>query len=354
MNKIHSSVLCLSWHPEKDNVLAFSTREGRIGILDVNKSSNVPTILQSISSKEVYSIAFAKMTSNGNDSMVLLACDSQKMVCYSQKNQWKMTMVDHLKHSASIAVNGEIIAIGTFNGDLLIVDINNKFKVLMQKKISKKYIGMITWHSNSLAISFDAGITLIKHINVASSEIPDQDLLHLVGHKGRVFSVRFNKSGSLLVSSCVSGYIKVWDVEKLSAISSFRIDTLAYTSIFLPTDEDFIVCGGQDSTVMVQAWRSYSVEEEVTESASKKKGAQQLKNITWADPTEVTTISKNSQRRQKKKIVKVVEDSVSELSSEIVKLNLHPVSETSTFIVQRTSFLLSRNLEETFVGVSLG
>lgn len=326
MNKIHSGVLNLSWHPEKDNIIAFSTREGRIGVLDVNKSSNVPTVLSSFSSQEVYSIAWAKMSSNGNDFMILIACNGHKLVYYNQKESWKMTIVDHLKHSASIAVNAGIMAVGNGNGELMIVDINKKFFILMQKKISRKYIGMMTWHGNSLAISSEAGITLIKHIDEATKQISDQDLLHLVGHKGRVFSVRFNKTGSLLVSSCVSGYVKVWDVETLTAISSFKIDTLAYTAIFLPTNEDFIVCGGQDSTVMLQEWAKYSVEEEVAEVVSKKKAQHPHKNISWAEPTEVTTISKNSQRRQKKKIVKVVDDSVSELSSDIVKLNLHPVS----------------------------
>lgn len=331
MNKIHSGVLSLTWHPEKDNILAFSTREGRIGILDVNKSSNVPTVLSSFSSQEVYSIAWAKMSSNGNDSMNLIACNGHKLVYYSQKESWKMTIVDHLKHSASIAVNGGIMAVGNGNGELMIVDINKKFFVLMQKKISRKYIGMMTWHGSSLAISSEAGITLIKHIDEETKEILFEDLVNLVGHKGRVFSVRFNKSGSLLVSSCVSGYVKVWEIATLTAISSFKIDTLAYTAIFLPTNEDFIVCGGQDSTVMLQEWRKYSVEEEVAEIVSKKKGPQHHKNISWAEPTEVTMISKNSQRRQKKKITKAADDSVSELSCEIVKLNLHPVSEAETF-----------------------
>lgn len=321
MNKIHSCVLCLAWHPEKDNLLAFSTREGRIGVLDVNKSSNVPTILSTFSSQEVYSIAWAKLKTIDGEVMVLIACNSKKLVYYNQKDQWKMTTVEHLKSSASVAVSGNILAVGFGNGDLQIVDIANNFRVVTTKKVSRKYIGMMSWHNEMLAVSSESGITLIKQVDCAS-DFPDERLLKLQGHKGRVFSVRFNRSGSLLVSCCVSGYVKVWDLETLSAVSSFSIDTSAYSSIFLPSNEDFIVCGGQDSTVLTEEWRKHPAEQEAEEVVVKKK---HNKNIQWAAPTEVITILKNSQRRHKKKVVKSVDDSMSELSSEIVKMNLLPV-----------------------------
>ena len=321
MNKIHSGVLCLSWHPEKDNLLAFSTREGRIGILDVNKSTNVPVILTSLSSKEVYSITWAKLQINGSESVVLIACDGQKLVYYNQKDQWKITAVARLKHSASVAVNGNILAVGFGNGDLQIVDLANNFQVVTTKNISRKYIGMMSWHNNTLAVSFDNGVTLIKHVD-GTSDIPDENLLKLQGHKGRVFSVRFNKAGTLLVSCCVSGYIKVWDLETLTAISSFSIDTLAYTAIFLPSNEDFLVCGGQDLTVLMQEWRKYPADQEVEEIVSKKKP---IKKVQWAAPTEMTTIHKNSQRRQKKKIAKTADDTIINLANEVMKINLHPV-----------------------------
>jgi WD40 repeat protein len=321
MNKIQAGVLCLGWHPEKDNILAFSTREGRICVLDVNKSSNVPQILTSLSSQEVYSIAWAKTA----ESIILIACNGHKLGYYSQKDQWKLKVIDHLKHSASIAVNGNLAAVGNGNGDLLIVDISQNFKILTKKKVCKKYIGMMTWQGNMLAVSSEAGITLIKNIAEDVSDIPDDQLIKLQGHKGRVFSVRFNKSGSHLVSSCISGYIKVWDLETLTAVSSFNIETPVYSSIFLPSNEDFIVCGGQDSTILTYEWRKHPIESESNELNTKKKLQQTAKKIQWAEPTEVTTISKNSQRRQKKVIVKPAGDDVSELSEEIVKMKINPV-----------------------------
>ena len=320
MNKIHSGILSLAWHPEKDNILAFSTREGRIGVLDVNKSSNVPTVLAGFSSQEVYSIGWARI----QDSVVLIACNGQKMVHYSQKDQWKMKAVEHLKNSSSIAVNGDILAVGMGSGDLFIADITNDFKVLMTKKICKKYIGMMSWHGSTLVIASESGITVIKSISAITAEIPDEELLKLEGHKGRVFSVRFNKSGSMLVSCCVSGYVKVWNLSTMTSVASFNMETLAYSAIFLPSNEDFIVCGGQDSTVLTFEWKNHPASEEIL--AVKKKLHQKGKNIQWAAPIEVTKISKHSSKRQKQKIVKVVDDSIVELSGDVMKMNLQPVS----------------------------
>lgn len=344
MNKIHSGVLSLSWHPDKDNIIAFSTREGRIGVLDVNKSSNVPTILPSFSSQEVYSIAWAKTQVNGSDSVILIACNGHKLVTFNQKDQWKLRHIDHLKHSSSVAVSGNILAIGIGNGELVLADISRDFYVLIKKKICRKYVGMMSWHGETLAIATESGITLIEGVNSNISEIDDDKLLKLEGHKGRVLFVRFNKAGSLLVSCCVNGYVKVWDLETMKLLSNFNIETPAYSAIFLPNNEDIIVCGGQDSTVLSFEWRKYPAEQDVVDVALKKK--QHIKNVQWAAPTEVTTISKNTQRRQKNKITKApaTEDSITELTSDIVKLNLQ-TKKGSTIFHSAYRELLSNPLE---------
>ena len=329
MNKIQSGVLNLSWHPEKDNILAFSTREGRIGVLDVNKSSNLPVILTSFSSSEIYSISWAKL----DDHPILIACNGQKsLVYYTQKDLGKMHYVDHLKHSASVAVNGKILAVGSNNGELSIVDITNNFSVIAKKSVCKKYIGMMTWHCDKLAISTESGIVVIKNIESEITEIKDENVVKLTGHKGRVFSVRFNKEGTRLVSCCFGGFVKVWDLTIATVLSSISIDTLAYSAIFLPENEDFIICGGQDSTVLMFEWSKYPSDKEASlEQGNKKKHQQHDKSIQWAAPTEITTISKNTQRREKKVIGKKGEDSISQLSNEVAKLNLQTVRK---FILQ--------------------
>ena len=118
MNKIQSAILCLSWHPRKENLLAFSTREGRIGLMDTNQSNNVPIIYRSFTSKEVYSITWA----NFNNSIMLLACDSINFVYYTEKggNKNEPTVVPALHKATSIFVHGEYLLVGTGIGNVLV------------------------------------------------------------------------------------------------------------------------------------------------------------------------------------------------------------------------------------------
>lgn len=321
MNKIQSCVLCLSWHPEKDNILAFSTREGRIGVLDTNKATNVPAILTSISSQEVYSMSWAK---TGSD-LILIVCNGSKLVYYNQKNQYKMRFVDHLKSTCSIAVGGELLAAGNGSGEVMIVDISNDFKILVKKKVSKKYIGMMTWHGSTLAVAAENGIIIIQGIDSSISELADESLEKLQGHNSRVFSVRFNKAGNLLVSCCNNGRVVIWDLGSMAAISSFNIGSPAYSAMFLPSNEDIVLCGGQDTTVSMINWRNYSAE---AEDGSKKKKNPQVKNIQWASPTEVTSGFKG---RQKKKVEKVSEEAIDELSTDIIKLSVQQKKASTIF-----------------------
>lgn len=134
MNKIHTAILCLSWHPKKENLLAFSTREGRIGLLDTNQSNNVPIILRNFTSKEIYSIAWA----NFNNTLMLLACDSSQFVYYVEKggNKYELTIVPDLSKTTSIFVSGEYLFVGTGNGNVLLC--KNGFEVRYDK--SYRYI----------------------------------------------------------------------------------------------------------------------------------------------------------------------------------------------------------------------
>ncbi|CRK87478.1 CLUMA_CG001279, isoform A [Clunio marinus] len=346
MNKIHSCVLNLIWHPEKENILVFSTREGRIGILDVNKSSNVPTILSSFSSHEVYSMTWAKIKRNEDEMFIILACDRHKLVYYSQNDHWKFHVLEKFKQSASVSVyKNEILLVGTDNGELQFVDMAKDFKVITSKKICNKYIGMMTWYRDTLAIATEYGITLVKNFSVKKlTTLNDSDFLKLQSHKGRVFSVRFNKSGEHLVSCCISGYIKVWNVESMSVVSSYSIDSQAYSAIFLPSNENFVVCGGQDSTIITFEWKKYPFVQEFEEVTSKKKQLQSAKKIQWAAQTEVTEINKSGDRRRyEKKVVKMDEEKVSDLSCDLVKMKILP-KESPIFQVS-TRELSSQPLE---------
>lgn len=76
-NHVQAKVLYLSWHPEDENQLAFSTEEGRVGIYDVSKTSNVPKVVNQFTSSAVYQLAWAKVNASR---WVLFACAKGKLV----------------------------------------------------------------------------------------------------------------------------------------------------------------------------------------------------------------------------------------------------------------------------------
>lgn len=321
MNKIKSCVLCLSWHPEKENLLAFSTREGRIGIMDVNKSTNVPEILPSFTSKEVYSIAWAKK----NDELVLLACDRQKFVFYNHKRQWEKNYVDAQKRTSSIAVKGKFVVLGNEYGEIVLCDIDDRFNVVQKRQVSKKYVGSMVWSGEMLAVATESNFQLFKKFT--AEPIADDDVLTFETNS-RINDIRFSKSGKLIVTASNDGLVKVWDIEKCEMISSFALESAAFTAMFLPSNEDFVMCGGQETTVDVFDSRLHNdTNSKVAPiNKNKKKKDKSTRGVEWAKPTEITVISQNSKKRQKSKVEvqEKTEDAAIEedLAGEVQKITL--------------------------------
>lgn len=83
MNKVCSKVSALDWHPERENYIAFGTAEGRIGLLDTNSPNNVPVLLNSFLSTDVYTLKWCEMTDEFfQKSTVLFATGKSKLAYY--------------------------------------------------------------------------------------------------------------------------------------------------------------------------------------------------------------------------------------------------------------------------------
>lgn len=322
MNKVQSGVLALSWHPEKDNIIAFSTREGRIGVLDTTRFTNVPIILKPFTTHEIYSLTWAKLGST----IILLACSGGRLVYYSQKD-YELHHLNQFTQICSISTSEKRMVLGTNAGDLLICNLSEEFKVLSKRNISKKYIGLTCWHGqNTIAIASETGVTLIRDVDkfIEATENTSEISQHFSNRKGRVYSVRFNKAGTLFVSCCMHGNIDVYSLEgEGKLVATMNIETPAYAAIFMPNNEQIIVCGGQDSTVCAFEWEKYPPLHE--ESLPKYESIDRFKNVDWATILELTTIAKHSKRRVKKKVKENAENGNLEEVTKAInsKLNLN-------------------------------
>lgn len=330
MSKIHSAILDLAWHPIKENILALCTREGRVVVLDTNKSTNVPIVLPSFTSYAIYSLGWGNLIVDGKETPIVMASDRSIFAYYIQKgDQWKFKVVHKLANTSSFVKNGYFLAVGKSNGTLTICDLSKDFAILYEKKVCKKYVGQMAWFGSKLAVATETNILIINDIDVLTGEISDANIQNLVGHCNRIASVRFNKEGTLLVSCCFGGYVKVWDLKTLECISSFNIKTQAYCAIFLPSNEDIVLCGGLESTVLANEWKKFEKPDKPDEVLMKQKP--KSKAIEWGKNTEVTIITKTNKRLTKKVVSKAVDEDVSELADGLQNIKLASVSQFDDF-----------------------
>lgn len=91
VNRVQSKVLYLAWHPHNENLLAYSTDEGRVAIYDVSKSSNMPVIMKPFTGKSVYQLSWAQIGNETDDSkrMVLFACSNNRLVYFPESGDSK-------------------------------------------------------------------------------------------------------------------------------------------------------------------------------------------------------------------------------------------------------------------------
>lgn len=82
MNKIQSKVTALDWHPVRENYIAFGTAEGRIGILDTNGPNNVPVLLNSFLSTDVYTLKWCEMTDEFLQKTTVLFATGKSKIAY--------------------------------------------------------------------------------------------------------------------------------------------------------------------------------------------------------------------------------------------------------------------------------
>lgn len=297
------------------------------------KPSNTPVTLSSFTSRSVYSISFAKVTSkDSTEKILLLACDGERFVYYTQKPknfQYEPNFreVKHLSKAASLAVNAEnIVAVGNGNGILFLCDMSNDFKVIRSMKIAtKKYIGHMSWFNMKLAVCADDDIQeydLSVDLADPSTNIP---MRKATGHPNRICKVRYNKSGSLMVTCCFKGQIRVWNTQEtdLTCVSTYSTNVpQVFTVIFLPINEDVIVYGGFGSSVYTYKWTEYPAIE--AEAAPKKQSG-----VVWGKISEEILMIANCAKRKVAVKVGAKKESAEEGAegeSEIVKMENLPVS----------------------------
>lgn len=141
-SKIQAKVLALAWHPINENLLSFSTNEGRVGIFNISKTSSAPDLIKNFNGKDVYNLSFN--VDETSKKCILFATNSHKLMMFNENS------IKHDDHSAlefqvpvsSVSSNAKYIALGFSNGTLKILsnDAEKKVKDLFKKGKKMKFV----------------------------------------------------------------------------------------------------------------------------------------------------------------------------------------------------------------------
>jgi WD40 repeat protein len=208
--------------------------------------------------------------------------------------------VKHLARSSSLAVSENLLAVGNKAGNLHICDMAEDFKILRSFKLSGKYVGNCFWLGRKLLVCVEN-----DWLEIDLNGDPEQRVAR--GHPLRVYSARYDVTGKRAVSCCNAGLVKVWDVEKpeITCLSTHDIQSPAYSAIFLPTDGNFVVCGGHSTTIQIFDWTKCPVNIEESGKAKPQKINQDI----WGKLVEEGAATGKS-KRNKKKVVAIVNQKV--------------------------------------------
>lgn len=298
---IRGRVMSVAWHPKKENLVAFGTDEGKVGILDV--ATGQSTVSVSYHRQAAYCVCWAELPTSQDKSIrsCLLSCgDGKVRVHHLPKLDREALDLDsvYLRQSSGktkwITVNFShtlgLLTLANQDGLVEVYEAKSLEKLAILKA-QRKPIECITWHPSQtlssqkesefkywLACSSTDGNIFLYNLARLASPCPDpirilQPTLQLSGHAAKVVSLAWCpfKDGAL-ASASYDGTVQVWDTIKGQPIANYRGHIGRVFSVcWSPMDSDVLFSGGEDATV--KSWR-LSQQEHVTPPSKSAKVAE--------------------------------------------------------------------------------
>lgn len=303
-SRIQGKVLAMAWHPQHENELAFSTNEGRVGVFNINRPTSQPDIMNDFSGRNVYSLSYGHV----DDQSVLFACNERKLMLFFRHNYNQIN--DHRfkvfsQGTSAVSANDEYVAVGLAKGTVKILD--RQLNDVRVEHLSKKYISSLAWSpiNNPVQLAAASMGEKIHIIQMGSAEV-----VELIGHQSGVACVKWsNQSATKLVSAGFDCSVRVWDTEGKVCIGWHRYENRMFCAIFLPTDENYVLCSGQSETAHIFDVRQHLVEN-VGEFTAKNKKKSSLVDVAWATLHQIDVVKmKNQEKKKVKKMAKQIAQS---------------------------------------------
>nr|XP_033335076.1 gem-associated protein 5-like [Megalopta genalis]XP_033335077.1 gem-associated protein 5-like [Megalopta genalis]XP_033335078.1 gem-associated protein 5-like [Megalopta genalis]XP_033335079.1 gem-associated protein 5-like [Megalopta genalis]XP_033335080.1 gem-associated protein 5-like [Megalopta genalis] len=334
--KIMGKIRTISWHPERENLLAYATEEGRIGVFDTN-SNKPPTLYRQYHRKIVYAIHWGPYPET--EQYALYSCAEGECVYYDPElpNEEPKSIFKKDCTEFSWKPDFSCLAVGFENGSISFLN-----QELEERGYAKSpptaIVHCLVWHPEStatdstyspmrnyLAVAYKSCTIIIFDLSnlmnhLTKPEDPPENggerkcdpykvnevVASLTGHVHSVVCLAWNPfiSGQL-VSGSYDSTAQVWNVETQELIATYKGHSgPVLCCMWSPLSPDYIITGSFDFTVRI--WK--------------------ITNNKPIVPQE--TIQKNPVKKDKKKQAKVNEITDASVANGVPELT-NTISECS-------------------------
>ncbi|CAN7999526.1 unnamed protein product [Ixodes hexagonus] len=276
---VRGRVMVVAWHPRKDNLVAFGTDEGKVGIVDVLGKQTVVSV--SYHRQATYGVCWAELPIGSDKALktVLLSCGDGKVKVHHlpKMDREALDLDSNLLKSSSGKTRRITVNFSECLGFLTVANQDGAVDVYEAKTLRKlavleaqrKPVESLSWHpcqtlsserksgfSYWLACSSTNGTIFLYDLSRLASSSPDvlrmlQPSLQLSGHSAKVVSLAWSPfRDGMLASASYDETVQVWDVGQGKPVANYRGHSGRVFSVcWSPLDPDLLFSGGEDATV---------------------------------------------------------------------------------------------------------
>ncbi|XP_073844710.1 gem nuclear organelle associated protein rigor mortis [Musca autumnalis] len=286
VQRIESPVTSLVWSPDCKKI-AYGTQEGRIGIISIEGGhKQAPFTFNSVCGKTIYSI-------NWQDTYLFVVCNDRIAVYEDNPNKKDAYIIPDITHVSALSLRNNFLFVGTQNGRLRLYEHKSNgspkftYEMKQELELSSRYVTEIAWSpiaTNKFAVTANANNIHILEFREESATVSILRKLEIKSPKAANSCVKWsNRNENLLLTCGFDGAIRVWDLSKESSDERFIkcYHCPMKCGLFLPTDEEVIMCAGLSTSLEFIDMRT----EKSDENSGKTKRARTLDNVQWASKT---------------------------------------------------------------------
>ncbi|XP_017073187.1 protein rigor mortis [Drosophila eugracilis] len=302
---VASNVYSLAWSPNCLE-LAFGTFDGTVGILDVERMK-VKTHLGTSHKKEVYSLVW-------QDHYIYFIVNRVFGFFDLSKSKGEPTIVNCISRPSYLSVRGSFLFVGTDDGLLQLHERDSGMDkswtpFIRQSALLARYVTDIAWNpieSNTFAVAGNDKNIYVMEFQPAERNWRTKHTFTANAEKASITSLKWSHSQKhLLLSFHIEGKVCLWNCnepEKPPLTITYHCPM--WCGIFLPTNENIIMCSGKALSVeLIDIKEALAGDEK---SICPKVDA--LLNVKWASKSltqpyapVLTAADKKRQRRDQRK-----------------------------------------------------